>query len=330
MLRFSVPIAILLLLACWQVCMGPTANRTIATTLTQSADKTRWPRRIDAQYLPNPIRLHTKVISGGTPHGDDAFKELQSLGVKTIISVDGKKPDVAAAERYGIRYVHLPHGYDGIPQQRVKELAIGIRSLDGPIYIHCHHGKHRSPAAAVVACIASGEMAPADGLNVLAIAGTSPEYRGLFEVVRNVTPLNEKVLQEFSVEFRESVEVPPMAEAMVAIEQTHDRLKAVEAAGWKTPKDHPDLDPAHEALLLREHFSELLRMESSQPEDEKFTQLVRESIQAAQNLEEALRVGRQDMAKAQQHSSFSRFAARIEANCKACHRQLRDVPLSEY
>ncbi|MEZ6081685.1 MAG: hypothetical protein R3C56_40245 [Pirellulaceae bacterium] len=57
------------------------------------------------------------------PEGAAAFNELVQLGVKTIITVDGAQPDVATAKQFGLRYVHLPHGYDGIPENRVAELA---------------------------------------------------------------------------------------------------------------------------------------------------------------------------------------------------------------
>lgn len=52
-----------------------------------------------------------------------AFAELRELGVRTIIHVDGDTPDASAAERHGLRYVHLPHGYEGVPKARVAELA---------------------------------------------------------------------------------------------------------------------------------------------------------------------------------------------------------------
>lgn len=81
------------------------------------------PRRIAASHLPNPVQVHATVISGGLPEGDEAFKELAALGIKTVISVDGMKPDLVTARKYGLRYVHLPHGYDGVPKSRVKELA---------------------------------------------------------------------------------------------------------------------------------------------------------------------------------------------------------------
>lgn len=63
---------------------------------------------LTSKHLPNPVRIHAHVISGGLPEGNAAFEELKSLGIKTVISVDGAKPDVARAEKYGLRYVHLP------------------------------------------------------------------------------------------------------------------------------------------------------------------------------------------------------------------------------
>ncbi|MEZ6069075.1 MAG: hypothetical protein R3C10_02145 [Pirellulales bacterium] len=157
-----------------------TAGPTEAPNGTADAPTTATPRRKRA-HLPNAVQLHPRVISGGLPEGDAAFAELEQLGVKTIISVDGAKPDVQAAARHGLRYVHLPHGYDGIPEERGRELAKAVRELDGPIYIHCHHGKHRSPAAATVACVSTGLLPANEAVAVLKLAGTSPNYRGLYE-----------------------------------------------------------------------------------------------------------------------------------------------------
>ena len=97
------------------------------------------------------VTFHPGVISGGVP-GGEGFATLAAMGVKTIISVDGGAPDVAAAKAAGIRYIHLPMGYDGCEESRVLELTRATRdSMErGGVYIHCHHGKHRSPAAAAV------------------------------------------------------------------------------------------------------------------------------------------------------------------------------------
>jgi len=76
--------------------------------------------KLPAKHLPNAYRLHEKVISGGQPEGAEAFAELRALGVKTIVSVDGAKPDVELARTYGLRYVHLPIGYNGVPAERAS------------------------------------------------------------------------------------------------------------------------------------------------------------------------------------------------------------------
>jgi protein tyrosine phosphatase (PTP) superfamily phosphohydrolase (DUF442 family) len=98
--------------------------------------------------LHNVYRITNHLYSGSSPEGEEGFRSLQKFGIKTIISVDGARPDVAMAHTYHLRYVHLPFGYDGIPRQRILELAKAVRDLPGPVYIHCHHGKHRGPAAA--------------------------------------------------------------------------------------------------------------------------------------------------------------------------------------
>lgn len=287
------------------------------------------PRKIKTQHLPNAVHVHAKVISGGLPQGDAAFRELKTLGVKTIISVDGAKPDVATAAGYGLRYVHLPHGYDGIPEERVRELAKAVRDLEGPIYLHCHHGRHRSPAAASVACVAAGLLPPSAALPVLELSGTSRNYRGLYQSANEARPLEAVLLDELNVEFRDTVDVPPLAEAMVAIERTHDHLKQFAAAGWRTPAKHPDLEPAHEALLLREHFTELLRVDYVEHQPEEFRQLLRDSEGAAGELEGELREWKRTGVETAHPQSLGRLSGRITANCKTCHWKYRDVPLGE-
>src|SRR5204862_244762 len=131
------------------------------------------------------------------------FAELEALGVKTVISVDGMTPDVEGAKKHGLKYVHLPHGYDGIPTERGQELAKAVRDLPGPIYIHCHHGKHRSPAAAAVACVEAGLIPAEAGEGILKAAGTNPNYQGLYEAVRNARPISAVDLDRLKVAFRE-------------------------------------------------------------------------------------------------------------------------------
>ncbi len=278
--------------------------------------------KLTAQHLPNPVRVHEKVISGGMPEGDAAFAELKALGIKTVISVDGAKPDVAIAEKHGMRYVHLPHSYDGVPAERAKELAKAVRDLPGPIYIHCHHGKHRSPAAAAVACVGAGLIRHEDAATVLKVGGTSEAYRGLFHAADAAKAFDEALLDELQAEFPATAKLPAMAEAMVEIEHVHDHLQAIEKAGWKTPADMPALVPDHEALLLREHFTEMLRTKEVTAKPAKFVALTKEAEMLCQALEDELK-------QPTSPEAATKLFAAVSHNCKACHTAFRDVPLNE-
>jgi hypothetical protein len=59
-------------------------------------------------------RWSTRLGQGSQPGGDASFAALAQQGFRTILSVDGAMPDVDAAARHGLRYVHVPIGYDGI------------------------------------------------------------------------------------------------------------------------------------------------------------------------------------------------------------------------
>ncbi len=287
------------------------------------------PSKLTTRHLPNAVQIHPRVISGGLPQGDDGFQELADLGVRTVISVDGAQPDVQLAAKHGLRYVHLPHGYDGIPEQRAKELAKAVRDLEGTIYIHCHHGKHRSPAAASVACVTAGLIPASGAVSILNLAGTSPNYRGLYQSAAQAHPLDAALLDELQVEYRETVEVAQLAQAMVALEHTHDHLERISEAGWKSSLDHPDLEPAHEALLLREHFTELLRTPEARRQADEFRQYVQDSEAAARELEDQLRAWQAAEKGATPPEVLWRLADRISTNCKACHQKYRDTPLGE-
>ena len=54
-------------------------------------------RAVPSSHLPNLWQIHSRVYSGGLPDGPAAFEELRDLGIRTIISVDGLKPDADTA-----------------------------------------------------------------------------------------------------------------------------------------------------------------------------------------------------------------------------------------
>ena len=282
------------------------------------------PERLPVAHLPNAIRLHEQVISGGLPEGDLAFAELQSLGVRTIISVDGAKPQVEQAARFGLRYVHLPHGYDGVPAERAVQLAKAITELPGPFYIHCHHGKHRSPTAAFVACVTAGLITPDRAAEILHFAGTSDKYRGLFTSASECLPMDKMLLNELKADLPETAILSPLTNEMVMLDQTNERLKEIAAANWRSLAGHPDLEPAHQALLLREHFTELLRLPSVQNYPPGFAELLQQSEQASRRLELGLHQLDHQPTNGEISKSVTECFTKVNEDCIKCHQSYRD------
>src|SRR5262245_29349048 len=96
--------------------------------------RARSPEPVKIGRTENTFRLSPRRDSGGEPRGAETFAALQELGVRTIISVDGAAPDVEAARKLGIRYVHLPIGYDGIPREQAVRIIKAVRLMPGPVY----------------------------------------------------------------------------------------------------------------------------------------------------------------------------------------------------
>jgi protein tyrosine phosphatase (PTP) superfamily phosphohydrolase (DUF442 family) len=284
---------------------------------TNAAVQLLKPERLQAQDIENFFRLTEKVYSGSSPEKEAAFAALQQRGIKTIISVDGGKPNVEAARKFGLRYVHLPIGYDSVPTNRVAELVQTATTSPGPIYVHCHHGQHRGPAGAAVICLSEG-WTPAQALRWLKQAGTSTNYTGLYKSVGEFKRPSPEALANVPANLPEKMEVSPLVDTMVEIDARLDHLKLVKEAGYKPPPAHPDINAAHEALLLHELFKELVRSPEAQKQDQDYQTKLAEAEQLAHDLYTVLNVGSVSNEKAD--AAFQKF----NNSCLACHKAHRN------
>ena len=277
---------------------------------------------VDYPGLPNVVTYHDGFICGGVPEGKAGFDTLAAMGVKTIISVDGSVPDIAEAKAHGMRYVHLPFGYNGFDEPRELEMAQAVERFEGggPIYIHCHHGKHRSASAAGTVSVCMGWMDNAEAAQLMKVSGTAPNYTGLYKCTADAKPLTPAQLSAAPANFPEVTRPNGFVESMVAIDETNDRLKAIEKHGWKAPADHPDLAPVAEAAQLESLFRVLGETERAKPKAGKgeIATLLGQAGERAQGLEDMLAKGEPDPAK------LSAQFALIASSCKNCHAKYRD------
>jgi hypothetical protein len=296
--------AVLVVLLLSDAAQGPAPTRAEWLSLARKA-------------LPNLHVPTAGVYVGGEPAGPEGFEWLTRLGVRVIVSVDGVRPDVQTARRYGLRYVHIPIGYEGIGPRAGSALTQVLRELHGPFYFHCHHGKHRAPAAAAVACIGAGLLTNEQGTELLRMAGTSKDYPGLW---RDVAKFQAPTGPAARVELHDMAPVSSFTAEMATLDRLWDRLLWCQEAGWKTRPDHPDLVPEREALLVYESLRELHRLartEATGPLPEPFRSLLQEAEQLAAELRTAV--------KQQDHARADRLTRALEERCDRCHLEYRDL-----
>lgn len=273
----------------------------------------------DYPGIHNAAAYDDGFISGSAPEGDEGFQTLAALGVKTVISVDGAVPDVETAERYGLRYIHLPIGYNGFSEQRKLELVRATRDAErlGPVYIHCHHGKHRSAGAAAAVAVGLGWLAPAEAVARMKVSGTAPNYKGLYACAEQSVVLAESVIDAVPADFPAQWKPSGYVSGMVETDEVFERLKSIEKAAWQTPADHPDLVPAAEAGRLADLFRVLTESEYTQRKGGEFLAQMQQAHGEAQLLEDWIIAGTEPARLSEQFKL-------VGASCKSCHAQYRD------
>lgn len=267
--------------------------------------------------LHNVVAYTPMLLSGAQPDGPKAFETLANMGVRTIISVDGSRPDVDSAAAFGIRYVHLPIGYDGIDETRKLELARAVAELEGPIYLHCHHGKHRSAGAAAAAAVSLGQLDNATATARMKVSGTAANYKGLWACASDTRPVAKSELAKASNAFPSVWKTSGMVDGMVAIDATNDELKAIEKASWGVPTSHPDLVPTSVAGNLEGQLRGLLDDPETLAKPQDFRDLLIASASAAAALESGL-------AAKKTPEELSGLFKGVAQSCKDCHSKYRD------
>jgi len=265
--------------------------------------------------LPRYRRWSDRIGQGGQPEGDIAFKNLKALGYETILTVDGSVPDVETAKKYGLTYVHVPIGYDGIPREEALKIVKAAEMCKKPVYVHCHHGRHRGPAAAMLARMAVEGVTNENAVKGLELSGTSPKYSGLWKCVREFQVPTDAELSKIK-KLPSSVRPEGLRGMMVDVAHRFTFLKASKMEEWKTPKDHPDVSPPHEARMLWENYREIVRLDEAKKHGKEFLRLANEGEKHATSLEEALR--------AKNFERAGQAYKKLKKNCDSCHADYRN------
>lgn len=287
-----------------------------AILLSALADQPRRPStgltKLKLESLPNAIEVDEAVLVGGTPDGAEAFALLAKRGCETVVSVDHSIPQVSLAKQHGLRYVHLPIGYSGPSPEQIRTLAALIQQSDQKVYIHCHHGRHRAPAAAAAGCITAGRLTTEQGKTLLQLAGTSRQYRGLFAAVENATVVSKEELLTKPLELPEQASVPDTAARMVEIDRLYESLRS---------SKRTTASREHVLLLLEEQFNELLRVD---PRAEKSKRDRPSGYRAELSQARDVVAGLRKSTDAAQPEHWESTLQALKRSCKSCHQKHRD------
>lgn len=279
---------------------------------------------IVSERLHNLFSVGDLIFSGSSPSSDGSFQELRKLGVKTIISVDGSKPDVESARRHGLRYIHIPIGYDGTTLSNAQRIARAAEISERPIYVHCHHGKHRGPAAVAVICQGLGWWDTNQALGWMNAAGASPDYPGLFGMASNFRKPSRRELASIPSNFPEQAPVSGVVEAMVEIDARWGRLRAFQKAAYKIPPEQNNFAPAKEALLLMEVYRELRRAPAAREFGQDFLDRLESAKRDAAALHAFLSPAGNSVNPVLDKNLADDLWSRNGRACAACHKKHRD------
>ncbi len=317
-------------LAC-QTGGGPTGPP-VAAPLDRSADpirvaaEVRLPARRPEEFpgLHNVFRLSPRILTGSEPHGEEGLDALARLGVKTVISVDGKAPDAEGAARRGMRYVHVPLQYSGVKPGEILRLAKTFRELPGPFYTHCFHGKHRGPPAAEIGRLLLDGVPREQALaEMKQWCGTAEKYGGLYRDVATAALPTAEETAAFAWNFPPRQTFAGLRQLMLPIPRAFDNLEALEKRGFEPDPGHPDVVAAEEANQLASFFEQGTKLED--PADPR---LSREDLRAW--MADAARESGAIRAALGEGGEGGRDRARkslgaLKNLCASCHKAYRDA-----
>lgn len=265
--------------------------------------------------LHNVYRLGSSLYTGSSPDEEGAFESLKQLGIKTIVSVDGAPPDIETARANGMKYVHLPITYGGVPHETLVELVRVSHTLPGPIYIHCHHGLHRGPAAAVSLWRALDQTVTNEqAFATLKTMGTADRYQGLYDSVRDCQCPTETEWKA-APDPPELAEVPPLARTMAEIDRMFDKVaNPVETRSSTTIS--MQLTTAYD---VAEQFREAARLSGVSDDMQPGFQKIVDDLDA---LAEIIKAELRSPAAASPLRADA--VARVKKQCGDCHSRFRD------
>jgi len=124
-----------------QICQGCAETQAKST---QTFDTSRWAAPIEKPGLPNLHQVSDDLYRGAQPTAE-GFRELQRMGIKTIVNLRSMHSDRDELGDLPLAYREIPMGAWHPEQEDVIEfLRIVTDPEQRPVFVHCQHGADRT------------------------------------------------------------------------------------------------------------------------------------------------------------------------------------------
>ncbi|PNC94740.1 protein tyrosine phosphatase [Akkermansia muciniphila] len=121
---------------------------------------------IEVKNTKNCYRLSPELYRSGQP-GEDGFKALEKLGLKSILNLREYHSDTNEAKHTGLRLYRIKLAAGKVTREELMNCLLVIDSAAKPILVHCWHGSDRTGIVCAAYRIVIQGWAPEQALEEL-------------------------------------------------------------------------------------------------------------------------------------------------------------------
>ncbi len=131
----------------------------------------KWAERIELPGLPNLHKVSDDLYRGAQPTAE-GMKQLEKLGVKTVINLRSLHSDRDEIKGTGLAYEHISMTPLSIEDKYVvRFLQIVTDSNRTPVFVHCQHGADRTGTMCAIYRIAVQEWSKDEAIEEMTKGG---------------------------------------------------------------------------------------------------------------------------------------------------------------
>jgi protein tyrosine/serine phosphatase len=143
----------------------------LLTSLAFAERPEKWAQPVNGTAVKNLNRITPRLYRSAQPDAA-GMRELEKLGVKTVINLRDLNDDTKEARGTNLRLRHVKMNAWHIEDEDiVRVLAILRRKQDGPFLIHCQHGADRTGVACAMFRIVEQGWSREDAIRELTDGG---------------------------------------------------------------------------------------------------------------------------------------------------------------